>query len=184
MQRVRSLRPSRRGSRGQSVVEMALAGPLLFFMLFGIIDFGRAYYQYLALLQGSREGARFAASGFVLNSSSQPAPQGSIQGRVQLGSGGLTIPNDGQHIVVQYYDTHCNTGCATTPKLCAHWNWTAGALAWDAPYSAPPVGVQSCPYEGDAIKVTAKFDFQPTTPLIGGILAPLTLTAVAQTRIE
>jgi hypothetical protein len=170
--------------RGQSVVELALAAPLLFLMLFGIIDFGRAYYQYLALLQGTREGARFAASGFVLNSSAQPAPQGTIQGRVQLGAGGLTVPNDGQHIVVQYYDTHCAGGCATTPKLCAHWDWMAGALAWDAPYSAPPAGTQSCPYEGDAVKVTTRFDFRATTPLIGAILGPLRLTAVAHTRIE
>jgi hypothetical protein len=101
-----------------------------------------------------------------------------------LGAGGLPISNDGQHIVVQYFDTHCASGCATTPKLCAHWDWSAGAIAWDNPYSAPPAGVQSCPYEGDAVKVTAKLDFKAATPLIGGILGPLTLTSVAQVRIE
>jgi Flp pilus assembly protein TadG len=180
----RTVRTGGRRTRGQAVVELAVAAPLLFLMLWGMIDFGRAYFQYIALVNAARDGARFAATSFISGSSTDPAPQGTIQGRVQIAAGGLTVPNDGTHIVVQFYDTHCAAGCATTPKLCAHWDFATAKIAWDPGYSAPLAGTQSCPFEGDAVKVTAKYDFKPTTPLIGNILGALTLNTFAETRIE
>lgn len=173
-----------RRSHGQAVVEFAVAAPLLFLMLWGMIDFGRAYFQYISLVNAVRDGARYAAANFIANSAAASAPKNTIQGRIQDASGGLAILNDGTHIVVQYYDTHCATGCATTPKLCAHYDLATASIKWDTGYSAPSGGVQSCPFEGDAVLVTAKYNFKPTTPLIGQILPSLALTATAETRIE
>jgi len=52
--------------RGQSLVEMALVLPLLLLLVAGIIDFGRAYNNYIIITNAAREGAR-AASHFPNN---------------------------------------------------------------------------------------------------------------------
>lgn len=53
-----------RSESGASMVEFALIAPILFMFLFGIIDFGRALFQYNNLTNAAREGARFAATRF------------------------------------------------------------------------------------------------------------------------
>jgi Flp pilus assembly protein TadG len=47
--------------RGASMVEFAVVAPLLFLLLFGIIDFGWAFSQNLDVKHAAREGARLAA---------------------------------------------------------------------------------------------------------------------------
>ncbi len=47
--------------RGQSLVEMALVLPLLLLLVAGIIDFGRAYNNYIIITNAAREGARAAS---------------------------------------------------------------------------------------------------------------------------
>jgi len=47
--------------RGQSLVEMALVLPLLLLLVLGIIDFGRAFNNYIIITNAAREGARYAA---------------------------------------------------------------------------------------------------------------------------
>lgn len=49
--------------RGAAAVEFALVVPVLFLMLFGIIDFGRLYNAQVTITQAAREGARLAALG-------------------------------------------------------------------------------------------------------------------------
>jgi Flp pilus assembly protein TadG len=51
-----------RSQSGAAMVEFALIVPILFAMIFGIIDFGRALFQYNNLTNAAREGARFAAT--------------------------------------------------------------------------------------------------------------------------
>jgi Flp pilus assembly protein TadG len=48
---------------GAAAVELAIVLPLLLLILFGIIDFGRAYNQQLVTTEAAREGARAAALG-------------------------------------------------------------------------------------------------------------------------
>jgi Flp pilus assembly protein TadG len=50
-----------KGDSGAALVEAAIVLPLLFVLLFGIIDFGSLYNDYLSVRQGTREGARQAA---------------------------------------------------------------------------------------------------------------------------
>jgi Flp pilus assembly protein TadG len=49
-----------RGDRGAALMEFALVMPVLFLLLFGIIEFGFAFNDYQAVRQGVREGARQA----------------------------------------------------------------------------------------------------------------------------
>lgn len=50
-----------RDERGATMVEFAIIAPLLFLLLFGIIDFGWLLNQQQDVRYGSREGARIAA---------------------------------------------------------------------------------------------------------------------------
>ena len=61
-QRRRARLRHRRGerARGQSLVEFALVGPLLLVLVFGCVDFGRAYFHENGLTNAAREGLRLA----------------------------------------------------------------------------------------------------------------------------
>src|SRR4029077_6080907 len=47
-----------RGRIGQSLVEMAMVLPVLTFLTFGLVDFGRGYYYQVSITNAAREGAR------------------------------------------------------------------------------------------------------------------------------
>jgi Flp pilus assembly protein TadG len=52
-------RKMRRDEHGGSLVEFAIVMPLLFILLFGIIDFGILLYNQAVITNASREGARY-----------------------------------------------------------------------------------------------------------------------------
>ena len=52
---------AQRGERGQSMVEMALAFPILLLVLAGTLEVGKYFNDYLTLLDSTREAARYAA---------------------------------------------------------------------------------------------------------------------------
>lgn len=54
-------RGRRHGERGAALVEFALIAPVLFLVLFGIIEFGIALNDYQSIRHGVRDGARQAA---------------------------------------------------------------------------------------------------------------------------
>jgi Flp pilus assembly protein TadG len=49
------------GRRGQAVVEFALILPLFLLLVFGALEFGRAYYDLHLLITAAREGGREAS---------------------------------------------------------------------------------------------------------------------------
>jgi Flp pilus assembly protein TadG len=61
-------------------VELALVLPILLLLVFGIVDFGRAYNAQISLTQAAREGARARALG---------ADAAATTARVQLAAGFL-----------------------------------------------------------------------------------------------
>ena len=79
---------TRRGrtQRGAVAVEMALVLPLLLVLVFGIIDFGRAFNAQVTLTQAAREGARLAA----LCNSSSPSTCGTVASRTTAAAPNLS----------------------------------------------------------------------------------------------
>jgi hypothetical protein len=63
LQHLTSRRGQRVRERGQSMVEMALAFPILLIMLVGAIEIGMYYNTYLTLVDATREAARYSANG-------------------------------------------------------------------------------------------------------------------------
>lgn len=50
-----------RDDRGAAMLEFAIVAPLLVTLLFGVVDVGRFFFLYHALLNAARDGARLAA---------------------------------------------------------------------------------------------------------------------------
>jgi Flp pilus assembly protein TadG len=73
-----------KGQEGQAMVEFALVIPLLLLLIFGIIQFGILFNNYLTLTDAVRVGARQAAV-----SRSLPDPVGTTKNRVERASAGL-----------------------------------------------------------------------------------------------
>lgn len=61
---------NRRGECGATLLEFALSCVLLFSILFGIVDFGRALYAYDAISDAARVGTRYA----IVHGSSSASP--------------------------------------------------------------------------------------------------------------
>jgi hypothetical protein len=71
-------RISLRNQQGQSMTEFALVLPILAFLLFGVIQFGIVFNNYLTLTDAVRAGARKAAVGRRL-----PDPPGAAETAVR-----------------------------------------------------------------------------------------------------
>lgn len=69
-----------RDDHGQAVVEFALVSVLLFTLLFGGLDFGRALNAWAIVTQASREGARIAAAQCTLTAGCDALVQSAIEG--------------------------------------------------------------------------------------------------------
>jgi uncharacterized iron-regulated membrane protein len=111
---------SARGEGGAAAVEMALLTPLLFLILFGILEFGVAFLNVQSIRTGVREGGRAAAVGAPVATTQEKtvaASSGSIpesdQGNVQVTSsmgGRCTVNNIGEDVTVSYDTSHLPGG--------------------------------------------------------------------------
>ena len=54
-----------RPERGAALVEFGLVAVLLFTLIFGIVDFGNAYNDYISVRQGTRDGVRQSVTGRI-----------------------------------------------------------------------------------------------------------------------
>lgn len=78
-----------RDQRGQSLVEFALGSVVFFSLIFGIIQFGRAVFQYNTVSSLAQEGARWAS---VRGSTSDsPATAAQLQSYVEGRSPGFSV---------------------------------------------------------------------------------------------
>jgi len=84
-----------RGFQGQSLIELAIALPLLLAVLFGVLDLGRVFFATITLISAAREGARYL-SVYPEDISNDTAPffttkQIAIQ---EAGDSGIPLPID------------------------------------------------------------------------------------------
>ncbi len=76
-----------RPERGAAAVEFAIVAPLLFILVFGIIDFGFGFHSWNAIENAAREGARRRCDGREPSNKVRD-----ITARVQNGTSFLTGP--------------------------------------------------------------------------------------------
>ncbi len=83
----------RRKSRGQAMVEFALLSGILFLLVMGIFDFGRAIAVYINIAEAAHEGARQ----LVLRTNYNSAPPDSViinATLAKIGGGGMVLSED------------------------------------------------------------------------------------------
>lgn len=137
---VRCCRPNRRGA---SLVEFAVVAPVLFMLIFGLIEFGRLVQVQHTLANAAREGARKcslsttqnssdvdtvvrnALSGSFANASTTSAITVSVNGNTTTGTGDLASLKSGDIVTVLVYVDYSNAswlpgnllGLGTTPTI-------------------------------------------------------------------
>ena len=137
---------------GQSMVEFAVSAILIFTLLVGVADFGRAFFTYLTMRDAAQEGAVFG--------SICPLHTAAIESRVRDASERPVDLSDTTHVTVS----------------CIYVYDVNGDGYIDAADTFPACGTIT-PVPGQGIKVRVVYDdFQITTPLLGSILGSQSLT--------
>ena len=115
--RARGRRP--RGSDGAAAVEMALVLPILLLLVFGIVDFGRAYNAKVTLTHAAREGVRV----WALKAPADPSTAGTqAEATTQAAATGLT----GVTVVTP---ASCTFGTSTTLTATADFTYITPLIA-------------------------------------------------------
>jgi hypothetical protein len=163
--------------RGQSLVEMAMVLPVLTFLTFGLLDFGRAYYYQVAVTNAAREGARVAILNMYIGpltpacSSSNSWATCPVQSdaairnavRSELAGTQISAPDSKITICPPHDASMSTTGCPNTSNRVDLWN--------QGQYSAYYV------------TVNVKYDFQLYTPILQNLLGnPITMSVSVQMR--
>jgi len=149
-----------RSERGTAIVEFALIAPLLFFLVFGIIEFGRALNYYNDLTQLAGQGARAA---IVSRNPDSTA----------VGTANANCPANNQTIQCQIAKTFpTDNELKNGMSVClGTLNTTSNVI--NTPTTTPSIG--------DPITVRTKFPFHFLTSLFG---ASITLTSTQTERLE
>jgi Flp pilus assembly protein TadG len=149
-----------RSERGTALVEFALIAPLLFFLVFGIIEFGRALNYYNNLTQLAGQGARAA---IVSRNPDSTA----------VGTANANCPANNQTIQCQIAKTFpTDNELKSGMSVClGTLNTSTGQIS--TPTTAPTIGAP--------VTVRTKFPFHFLTNLFGG---SITLTSTQTERLE
>jgi Flp pilus assembly protein TadG len=161
-----------RGDRGATLVEFAIVAPLLFMLLFGVIEFARLISAYTTVWTGAREGARYATT----SGESDVTPGvprfrdcAGIIDAVQAKA--ITTSINTSDIIIEWLDgsgnviADCDDADSTYPNPSTQ---TAGSWDVDIP-------------NGTVISVEADGTFNSVMPFIGDFLSNISLNST-QTR--
>jgi Flp pilus assembly protein TadG len=147
---------------GQGLVEFAVVIPVILLLFLGIFDFGRAIYAFNTVANAAREGARVAAVDQV-----------------------LTSPDCVESMPVEDpANPHWSIEeCAVTAAQALGLPTSAVSVSY-----APPTGTTiSCAptlHVGCIATVTVQYDWSAITPVIGGLIGPITISSSSQMPIE
>jgi hypothetical protein len=159
-------RSARRGPRsrdketGAVLVEFALVVPLLFLILFGIIDFSLVMFSYISVRQGTSAGAREAAVIGTTGLSAQSCTMAPLLG----GSASTDATN-----LLCYTKDHI--GLDPTKTRVSIW------------YNAN-CGNSVCYAAGDPVIICTQYPASSTTHFFSSLLNNIVLTSKVEIRIE
>ena len=117
-------------ARGAAMVEFALVAPLLFVVIFGTIDFGRAFHYWNLEQQMANEGARLAAvnsgvPGKCADGTSPTTLQQYIQcqNTGEVASGGSFWFDKGAKVCISFPSGTSNIGDPVQVQVSASYKW-------------------------------------------------------------
>ncbi len=159
---------------GQSLVEMAMVLPLLTFLTFGLVDFGRAYFYQVSVTNSAREGARVA----ILNIYTGPADPA-----CSSGNGYATCPVETDEAIVNAVDSELLYSNITPSsiKICPPHDSTGSTTG--CPDSSNRVDKWVSGTTNYYVTVNVKYDFQLYTPLMQQLVGnPVHMSVSVQMR--
>lgn len=134
--------------RGQAMAEFALIAPILFILIFGIVDTARAYQAWVTVQGAAREGARYGVTGQSTCKAATPTRVDCIEYVTREHAGSLTNSSTALDVNVR---------------------------SWE--YPAYSTKLEGAPGDQcDALEVEVKYDFEPATPLVAGLIGGVTMT--------
>jgi hypothetical protein len=157
----------RRRSRGQALVEFAVVFPVIVLLGFGLVDVGRAVFEYNTLTNAARQGARVA----VVNQldPASPGPWGCDESKP------VEDPSAPQWTF---------RGCA----VAAGSSIGVGPADVTITYFAPPGTTVTCSsgsiHVGCIASVTTVATYRPITPIAGSIIGTISMTTTSQIPVE
>jgi Flp pilus assembly protein TadG len=160
----------------QSLVELAVSLPLLMLLLAAAMDFGLLFGDRLAISNAARVGARWATKNPTNWSNSSTPDSTTIEGQIQIAGGTGNIPNDDNHIAINYYDVNVSTQTLT---YCGKYSQAANAFQPASGYTQA-----SCVARGHLIEVVVNYSYPPITPTIQATFGPTILVKVAAAMLE
>ncbi|MEX2245309.1 MAG: TadE/TadG family type IV pilus assembly protein [Dehalococcoidia bacterium] len=135
--------------RGQSLAEFALVAPLLFILIFGIIDIARLYQAWVTVQGAAREGARYGVTGRTDCELYTDDRAGCVE-FVALAQA-ASLPGSAD-------------GLSVSTKSWAFPEYTTQSAAGDP-------GAQC-----DMIEVSVGYDYEPSTPVISKLIGGVHIT--------
>jgi Flp pilus assembly protein TadG len=134
--------------RGQSLIELAVSILVLLILLAGILDLGRAFFQYLALHDAAQEGAVYAAINNRKNPTTIPQYCSEIQNRV------LANLYDPSGVIVNVLINGVTCASSTAGDFCSGHDVRVTVTDPDFPIVTPfigaIIGAQSIPLSADS----------------------------------
>jgi len=143
-------------SRGQTLAEFAIVLPIFLVLVLGIFDVGRAVFIYNGLTNAVREGARLAAVN---------QDKDLIADRAQAMSFGVDITTSAPNLT-RFFRSKPDTDDVTQNDPCILGDT-------DTPMAVGCIAV-----------VEASTTWRAITPIIGGLIGPLPLTARSELPVE
>ncbi|HEV3096394.1 MAG TPA: TadE family protein [Candidatus Dormibacteraeota bacterium] len=168
-------------SRGQSMVEFALLSGLLFLLVMGIFDFGRAIAVYINIAEAAHEGARQ----LILRSNYTSTPPDKViidATLAKIGGGGMVLTED----PCLANPTPCATpSTPTTPNTGYIWLTPPPPPNWPTP-QPPGTPCAYCRTTGNhEVTVRVTYLFAPMTGLISSVVgAQFVMSAGSSMRSE
>jgi len=169
----------RDAQRGAALVEAAIVLPLVFLIVFAVIDFGNLFYQYISVRQGVREGAREAAITTL--------PGDGTWGSCTLANGNnvpqpLTAATGGR----DFFDMMCYTkariglGMDKTVRVSIAWS----SLNPPATPNGSDWVPSTSPTATDSLVICAQYQASSITGVFSPILNGKVVTSKTEIRIE
>lgn len=166
-----------RGRAGQSLVEMALVLPVLAFLTFGLVDFGRAYYFQVSVTNSAREGARVA----ILNIYTGPQnPTCSSSNSYAT----CPVQTDAAINTAVYSELTYSGIAPTSIKICPPHDSTGSTTGCPDSSNRVDRWVSGDPNNANYyVTVNVKYDFQLYTPLMQQLVGnPIHMSVTVQMR--
>ena len=166
-----------RSRAGQSLVEMAMVLPVLVFLTFGLLDFGRAYYFQVSVTNAAREGARVA----ILNIYTGPqSPSCSSSNSYAT----CPVQTDGNIVNAVYNELTYSGITPNSVTICPPHDATMSTAGCpDASNRVDKWVSGTAANQNYYVNVNVKYDFQLFTPLMQQLVGnPIHMSVSVQMR--